>query len=47
MERYPSKVEALRHNANRHLRHDFLFYSILTASNLESTLVDHQLDIFR
>lgn len=47
MERYPSKVEALRHNANRHLRHDFLFHSILTASNLESTLVDHQLDIFR
>lgn len=46
-ERYPDKVEALRSNANRRLCHDFLFHSILSSANLESTLIDKRLDIFR
>ncbi len=44
---YPNKVSALRRNATRPYRSDFLYHSILGAGDVGSPLVDASLNLFQ
>ena len=45
--KYPAKVDALKRNARRRLRTDFLFHSIIGAASIESVYKEESLDIFK
>ena len=44
---YTAKVDALKRNARRRLRTDFLFHSIIGAASIESVYKEESLDIFK